>query len=206
MGAAQNSINQAIGVGLGLAGTGAHLANQQESIKEQEATKKLAGLNAASVAQSQLNDVNVQFDEAAQNWGQKATEAGQAVTKLTDERKKAGNTTVDKGGHVRSIKDNGKMGPIYSLKSLEKAYTAAESAEAARVGAIQNIQRVLAQRQAILAKSKSINEIYGSDIVDIPGLYGEKAEKLIKEYNLINEDSLKPTKLSKEPIRPGGKK
>lgn len=183
MGAIQNAANQLAQTGLGAAVAGKHLQQQAESIKEQEATRKLAGANAAAAAQSQLNEVNASLDKGIEDWSGAALEAGKARANLTEEQQKAGNLTKDKSGRTRTVDPKtGKMGPWYSTKALEKAKTALQEADATRIGYLQNVQRLYQQRLSVLAKSQKINEVYGEKIVDIPGVGAENLEAALKKY------------------------
>lgn len=183
MGAIQNSINQMLGTVAGAVTLGTHLSQQAEGIKEQEATRKLAGANAAAAAQSQLNEINASLDKGIEEWGNASLEAGKARANLTEEQQKSGNLTTDKSGRTRTVDPKtGKMGPWYSTKALEKAKTALQEADATRIGYLQNVQRLYQQRLSVLAKSQKINEVYGEKIVDIPGVGAENLEAALKKY------------------------
>lgn len=153
MGAAQNSINQAIGVGLGLAGTGAHLANQQESIKEQEESKKLQGINAAVITQGQLNETNAELQKSMEDLGQNKKDI-----------KKATGDFVKQSDYKASGKHpNG----LYSDKQLEAAQTALTSALKDKQALVEQQKRIRAQREGLQKKAEQINKIYGESIVEV---------------------------------------
>ena len=190
MGAIQNSINQMLGTVAGAVTLGTHLSQQAEGIKEQEATRKLAGANAAAAAQSQLNEINASLDKGIEEWSGAAFEAGKARANLTKEQQKSRNLTTDKSGRTRTVDPKtGKMGPWYSTKALEKAKTALQEADATRIGYLQNVQRLYQQRLSVLAKSQKINEVYGEKIVDIPGVGAENLEAALKKYPELFEES-----------------
>lgn len=197
MGAIQNAANSLAQTGLGAAVAAKHLNQQAESIKQQEATKKLAGLNAAASTQSQLNEANVDLDKVGTEFSGNVKESVGAMNKLLRERVRAGNTTTDSHGRRRDA-----AGQFYSTKSLDEAYNAVVELDATRIGITENARRILAHRQAILAKAQGINEIYGEKIVDIPGQHGEVIDKLSKKYpEMFSDKALKPGNFSKEPLK-----
>lgn len=168
MGAIQNAANQLAQTGLGAAVAGKHLQQQAESIKEQEATKELAGLNAISVAQSQLNEVNTNAEKLA------------AERKSTYEEY---HKNMSNWGNQADYKETGKHpNGLYNWKQLEMAKTAAIS-NAKGLEAIQNNwERIEAQRAAVLQKAEALKEIYGKEVVDIQGAEAMRYRKARQDW------------------------
>lgn len=126
MGVIQGAASGLAQIGLGVAVAGKHLKQQGESIKEQEATKKLAGINAAAVTQSQLAE-NAKEYEANIKEGNAATSG--YMDAWTEKKKqeliREGVKTDDKG----RMRTEG--GQFYSEKQLQAAVTAERSAKMA---------------------------------------------------------------------------
>lgn len=190
MGAIQNAANQLAQTGLGAAVATKHLKQQSDSLKEQEANRKLTGATAAASAQGQLNEVNANLEKGLEIWSKATEEAAQARHDLAEEQKKAGNLAKDKSGRTRTVDPKtGKMGPWYSTKSLEKRETALQEKDAARIAAIKNVQGLYQHRLSVLSKSQKINEVYGENIVDIPGVGAENLEAALKAHPELFEKS-----------------
>lgn len=140
------------------------------------------------------------LDKVGADYAKNAEDLSKASGDLLRERVRAGNTTKDSRGRMRDS-----MGQFYSSKSLDEAYNAVMELDATRIGITENIRRIMAHRQAILAKAQGINEIYGEKIVDIPGQHGKVVEELNKRWpEMFGDRMLKPSKISKEPVKKFG--
>lgn len=182
MGAIQNAANQLAQTGLGAAVATKHLKQQSDSLKEQEATKKLTGINAAAVTSSQLT-------ENARDYENNIKEGNVATKNYMDawtEKKKQElireNVSTDSKGRMRT-----EGGQFYSEKQLKAAITGERSAKMAVQAIWEDRNRIKAQREILLRKGQAINEIYGEKVFDDPGRLVRNEEKKIAGQQKIRE-------------------
>lgn len=164
MGQIQNAANGLAQTALGAAVAGKHLKQQEQQLKEQEATKKLQGINAAATTQSQLNEVNTSIE---QNW--------QDQWDTHTEKEKAGKAFKAQADYAKSGKHpNG----LYNQKQLEAASTALDSLTKGQ-RALQDIdKRLHLQKEVIMRKAEQINELYGEKVINQEGLYESVYQKV----------------------------
>jgi len=193
MGAIQNAANQLAQTGLGAAVAGKHLQQQAESIKEQEATKKLTGINAAAVTQSQLAE-NAKEYETNIKEGNAATAGYMDAWKEKKKQEliREGVKTDDKG----RMRTEG--GQFYSEKQLKAAITAERSAKMAVEAVWEDRRRIKSQRDILLRKGEAINEIYGEKVFSDPGKLVRNEEKKVAMQQQLREKIANQAKEEKE--------
>lgn len=181
-----------LGTVAGAATLGKHLSQQAEGIKEQEATKKLAGINAAAVTQSQLAENAKEYENNIKEGNAATSDYMDAWNeKRKQELIKEGVKTDDKG----RMRTEG--GQFYSEKQLKAAVTAERSAKMAVEAVWEDRRRIKSQRDILLRKGEAINEIYGEKIFDDPGKLvrnEEKKTELMKKHREQVANKAKETK------------
>lgn len=165
MGAIQNAANQLAQTGLGAAVAGKHLKQQEESIKQQEDTKKLTGLNTASIIQGKLDDNLIEAEKATD-------EAGAGIKELSDKAaaySKESEKAYAAGANIFERDERGRgrdaMGKYYSFKQLDAAETAAWNVMAEVEAKVQNQSRIFRQRDLLKKQADMANDIYGTNII-----------------------------------------
>lgn len=175
MGAIQGAADKLASTALGAAVAGKHLKQQGEQVKEAEASKKLAGINAAAVTSSQLAENVSEYEKAI---GEERAAGSQHIKdyhelyKQEDIRNKV---TTDEKGRMRT-----EGGQFYSEKQLKAAITAERSSRMALEAARENKNRIIGQRELLLHKAEAIDELYGEKVVDIPSKIISRDQRMTK--------------------------
>ena len=158
MGVIQGAASGLVQTGLGAAVAVKHLNQQKENAQ-------ITGLHSAEVLQKKL-DANTE--------------------ELTQATKTAGDTTQKFGkalGKVLSMHGSDKP---YSVKAMEKAEIALESAWAEQEGAQKNLMQIQRHRELLRQLANKTNKLYGTNIVEDkinPELMKRAKETEIKDPN-----------------------
>lgn len=188
MGAIQSSMNQALGATAGAVAIGAHMKKEQEKIEEAkkaneeaEATKKLAGLNAAANLQSKLDTNFEEAKEATMEAGEGIKDTTAAMNASAAELEKLNQRGVDISARDDKGRFKDNKGKFVSSKPFDKTVEAAQSLMDATAEKIGRQARVLRQREMYSKIGDQINAVYGTRVVVDPA--SEEVKKFAKEVN-----------------------